>query len=104
MAHFAKVENGVVIEVIVADQSFIDSGSVGDPKLWIQTSYNTRRNQHPEGKPLRGNYASIGYTYDKINDVFIRPKPTFDAVLDESIWDWIEPEIQNEDFIQIVQK
>lgn len=90
MSHFAKVENGIVTEVIVAEQDFIDSGAVGDPKMWIQTSYNTRRNHHPDGRPLRGNYASIGYTYDAVNDVFIRPKPNEKAVLDKNIWDWMD--------------
>lgn len=88
MSHFAKVENGIVTEVIVAEQDFIDSGAVGDPSLWIQTSYNTRRNYHPEGRPLRGNYAVIGGTYDPVNDVFIRPKPHDRAVLNPKTWDW----------------
>jgi len=46
MAHFAKVENGIVTQVIVAEQEFIDSGAVGDPTTWIQTSYNTRNGEH----------------------------------------------------------
>lgn len=79
MAHFAQVdENDVVIQVIVAEQEFIDSGLVGDPASWIQTSYNTRGGIHygPDGEPdggiaLRGNYASIGGTYDRVNDVFL---------------------------------
>ena len=37
MAHFAQVENGIVVKVIVAEQDFIDSAVLG-----IQTSYNTR--------------------------------------------------------------
>lgn len=88
MSHFAKVENGIVINVIVAEQDFIDSGAVGDPSLWIQTSYNTRANRHPEGRPLRGNYASIGYTYDAENDVFIAPKPHEYSVLNTDTWTW----------------
>jgi hypothetical protein len=60
MAHFAKVENGKVIQVIVAEQDFIDT----QDGQWVQTSYNTHGNKHPNNKPLRGNYAGIGYTYD----------------------------------------
>ncbi len=89
MAHFAKVENGIVTQVIVADQDFIDSGAVGHG--WIQTSYNTHGNQHPEGRPLRGNYAGIGYTYDAGNDVFIAPKPFDNWILNIGSWLWEPP-------------
>ena len=89
MSHFAKVENGIVTQVIVAEQDFIDTGAVGHG--WIQTSYNTLGNQHPEGRPLRGNYAGIGYTYDEANDVFIAPKPFDNWVLDTATWLWNPP-------------
>ena len=89
MSHFAKVENGVVTQVIVAEEDFIATGAVGHG--WIQTSYNTFGNQHPEGRPLRGNYAGIGYTYDEENDVFIAPKPFDNWVLNTSSWLWEPP-------------
>jgi hypothetical protein len=89
MSHFAKVENGVVTQVIVAEQDFIDTGAVGHG--WIQTSYNTYGNQHPEGRPLRGNYAGIGYTYDEANDVFVAPKPFESWVLNNTTWLWEAP-------------
>ena len=89
MSHFARVENGIVTQVIVAEQDFIDTGAVGHG--WIQTSYNTLGNQHPEGRPLRGNYAGIGYTYDETNDVFIAPKPFDNWVLDTATWLWNPP-------------
>lgn len=89
MSHFAKVENGIVTQVIVAEQEFIDSGAVGHG--WIQTSYNTRGNEHPQGRPLRGNYAGIGFTYDEVNDVFIAPKPFDDWVLNTTSWLWEPP-------------
>lgn len=77
MSHFAEIdENGNVIRVIVAEQDFIDSGEVGDPNNWIQTSYNTCQGKHTKGGiPLRKNFASIGYKYDKDLDAFIPPKP-----------------------------
>ena len=82
MSHFAKVENNMVTQVIVAEQDFINSGAVGDPAAWIQTSYNTRGGIHygGDGQPdggsaLRKNYAGIGYTYDPATDAFIPPKP-----------------------------
>ena len=93
MAHFAKVINGIVTEVNVVDWETlnIEGHPWGDPSLWIQTSYNTHGNQHPEGRPLRGNYAGIGYTYDEANDVFIAPKPFDNWVLNTSSWLWEPP-------------
>ena len=90
MAHYAKVENGVVTQVIVAEQEFIDSAVLGHG--WIQTSYNTHGGQHTQGgTPLRGNYAGIGYTYDQTNDVFYAPKPYASWSLNESTWTWEAP-------------
>jgi hypothetical protein len=91
MSHFAKVENGIVTQVIVAEQSFIDTGLVGDPKSWIQTSYNTYGSRHPEGRPLRKNYAGIGYTYDSDRDAFIAPKPFNSWILNEDTCLWGAP-------------
>ena len=91
MSHFAKVVDGKVTQVIVAEQDFIDSYVDTSPGTWIQTSYNTHANQHPEGRPLRGNYAGIGFTYDHVNDVFIAPKPADNATLNEATWTWEVP-------------
>ena len=88
MAHFAKVENGVVANVIVAEQDVIDSGIFGHG--WVQTSYNTHGGQHANGgTPLRKNYAGIGYTYDEQRDAFIPPKPYPSWMLnkDTCLWD-----------------
>jgi hypothetical protein len=87
MSHFAKINNGIVTEVIVAEQDYIDS--LDD--TWLQTSYNTHGNQHPEGKPLRGNYAGIGYTYDATNDVFYAPQPYPSWILNNTTWLWEAP-------------
>jgi hypothetical protein len=89
MSHFAQVENGIVTQVIVAEQDVIDSGLFGTG--WVQTSYNTRGNQHPEGRPLRGNYAGIGYTYDQVNDVFYAPQPFASWTLNTTSWTWDSP-------------
>ena len=91
MAHFAKVENGLVTQVIVAEPDFISTGALGDPASWVQTSYNTHANQHPEGRPLRGNYAGIGFTYDKQHDVFYPPKPYPSWSMDQETWNWKAP-------------
>ena len=91
MSHFAKVVDGKVTQVIVAEPEFFDTFVDSSPGTWIQTSYNTHGNQHPEGRPLRGNYAGIGYTYDSQNDVFVAPKPFNSWVLNEDTWLWEAP-------------
>ena len=60
MAHYPEVKNGIVTNVIVTG----DSGVKDLPGKWVQTSYRTREGQHPEGKPLRKNFAGIGHIYD----------------------------------------
>lgn len=91
MAHYAKVNNGIVEQVIVAEADFFNTFIDTSPGTWIQTSYNTHGNQHPEGRPLRGNYAGIGFTYDAINDVFYAPKPYPSWVLNNTTWLWEAP-------------
>jgi hypothetical protein len=90
MAHFAKIENDIVTEVIVAEQDYIDT--LEDASQWIQTSYNTKGGVHVlGGEPLRKNYASIGYTYDSERDAFIAPKPYPSWILDEETCIWNAP-------------
>jgi hypothetical protein len=91
MAHYAKVNNGIVEKVIVAEADFFNTYVDSSPGTWLQTSYNTHGNQHPEGRPLRGNYAGIGYTYDATNDVFYAPQPYPSWTLNESTWLWKAP-------------
>lgn len=91
MSHFAKVENGLVTEVLVIEQDVIDTGLFGDPSLWVQTSYNTHGGQHPEGRPLRKNYAGIGYTYDAERDAFIPPNTFPSWSLNEETCLWEPP-------------
>jgi hypothetical protein len=77
MSHFAKIENGIVTQVIVAEQDVINSGLFGAPHTWVQTSYNTHNGVHAlGGTPLRKNFAGIGYTYDSIADEFNPPVVT----------------------------
>ena len=89
MSHFAKVKNGIVEQVIVAEQDFIDLGVL--PGAWIQTSYNTHAGQHPEGRPLRKNYAGVGYVYDSVRDAFYAPQPFASWSLDEETCTWQPP-------------
>jgi len=93
MAHFAKVnEQGIVEQVIVAEQDVIDSALFGLPSSWVQTSYNTHGGVHANGgTPLRKNYAGIGYTYDSVRDAFIPPKPFPSWLLNENSCLWESP-------------
>jgi hypothetical protein len=90
MGHFAKVNNGFVQQVIVAEQDYIDT--LPDASSWIQTSYNTYGGAHKNnGTPLRKNYAGIGFAYDQTKDAFIPPKPFNSWVLDEQTCLWNAP-------------
>ena len=91
MSHYAKVLDGKVIQVIVAEADFFTHFVDSSPGTWIQTSYNTKGNQHPEGRPLRGNYAGIGFVYDQANDVFYEPKPYPSWTLNKTTWLWESP-------------
>ena len=91
MSHFAKVVDGKVTQVIVAEKEFFDTFVDSSPGTWLQTSYNTHGNQHPEGRPLRGNYAGIGYNYDATNDVFYAPQPFPSWILNNTTWLWEAP-------------
>ena len=76
MGHFAKVVDGKVVQVIVAEPEFFDTFVDSSPGTWLATSYNTFGNKHTKGgTPLRGNYAGVGYTYDVQKDVFYAPQP-----------------------------
>jgi len=97
MSHFAKVVDGKVVQVIVAEKEFFDTYVDSSPGTWLQTSYNTHGNQHPEGRPLRGNYAGMGYTYDATNDVFYAPKPHDSWMLNTSTWLWEAPKPMPDD-------
>lgn len=92
MAHFAKVLDGKVLQVIVAEHEFFNTFVDSSPGVWIQTSYNTVGGKHLlGGTPLRGNYAGIGDTYDHTNDVFYTAQPFASWILNKSTWTWESP-------------
>lgn len=100
MAHCAEIKDGKVVRVIVTLDEYPDKqgGSLTCEQwcekiyggTWRQTSYNTHGGKHPENRPLRKNYAGIGYTYDSVRDAFIQPKPNELVVLDEDTCQWVE--------------
>ena len=99
MAHYAKVLEGIVETVIVAEPEFFNTFVDDSPGKWIQTSYNTRGGVHYEpnsntpssdqSKALRKNYAAVGYTYDKKRDAFIPPQqfPSWTLNNTTCLWD-----------------
>ena len=101
MAHYAKVVNGIVEKVIVAEAEFFDTFVDDTPGKWIQTSYNTRGGVHYEpnshtassdqSKALRKNYAGIGFTYDKVKDAFYEPQPYASWILNTTTCLWEPP-------------
>ena len=95
MAHFAKIEDGVVTQVIVvdnkdcADASGVEKEYIGAAfcerllgGTWKQTSYNGS---------IRKNYAGVGYTFDAARDAFIPPKPYNSWLLNEDTCLWDAP-------------
>ena len=92
MGHFAKVNQGIVEKVIVAEQDFIDNLINNSPGEDIQTSYNTYAGQHRDGgTPLRKNFAGVGYTYDATRDAFIPPQLYPSWTLNETTCVWEPP-------------
>ena len=101
MGHFAKVSNGIVTRVIVAEADFFNNFVDDSPGQWIQTSYNTIGGVHykpntnepseDQSKALRKNYAGIGYTYDATRDAFIPPQPFNSWTLNEDTCLWDSP-------------
>jgi hypothetical protein len=92
MSHFAKVVDGKVAQVIVAEPEFFQTFVDSSPGEWLQTSYNTHGGQHSNGgTPLRKNYAGIGYSYDRTKDAFIPPKPFASWVLNDTTCLWDAP-------------
>ena len=88
MSHYAKIEDGVVTQVIVADGPDWCEDNLGGE--WIQTSYNMQGGVHSGGKrPLNKNYAGIGYTFDGVG--FASPTPYPSWLLDSDTYLWGAP-------------
>jgi hypothetical protein len=86
MAHHAKIENGIVTQVIVTcdadEDTFADRMLVETGEQWLRTSYNNR---------IRYNFAGLFYSYDPVTDAFIAPKPECghpELILDTDIYQW----------------
>tara|TARA_R110000851_G_scaffold148301_1_gene288655 strand:- start:33287 stop:33652 length:366 start_codon:yes stop_codon:yes gene_type:complete len=93
MTHFAQIEDGVVTNVIVAEQDFIDNHATG---AWVQTSYNTTGGVHyapnsntaDGGVALNKNFAGIGHTYvDGVGFHAPQPYPSWSLNADTYVWE-----------------
>ena len=86
MAHFAEIDaDNTVLRVIVADTKEWCESNLGG--LWIQTSYNTHGNEHPEGRPLHKNYAGIGYKWDGTGFFAPQPFPSWSLNSETYLWE-----------------
>ena len=86
MAHFAEIDaDNTVLRVIVADTKEWCEQNLGG--TWVQTSYNTHANQHPEGRPLHKNYAGIGYHWDGVGFYAPQPFPSWTKNEETYIWE-----------------
>ena len=98
MAHYAKVVDGVVTQVIVAEAEFMNTFVDTSAGKWLQTSYNTYGGKHYDqegnedgGTPLRKNYAGIGFLYNKELDAFHQEQPYSSWTLNEDTCIWEAP-------------
>ena len=107
MAHYAKVVNGIVTKVIVAEADFFKTFVDDTAGAWIQTSYNTRGGIHYEphsntpssdqSKALRKNYAGVGFVYDSDKDAFYEPQPYASWTLNDTTCIWEPPNAKPDD-------
>lgn len=99
MATYARVKDNVVIDVIrVESEDVLEHIPHEEGAMWVQTSYNTTRGVHAQGKaPLRMNYAAIGHVYDPVLDAFYEPQPYPSWVLDEKTATWVPPILPADD-------
>ena len=109
MAHFAKIsEENEILAVVVVDnkdcqdengdeqeslgQAFLEANNNWPAHLWIKTSYWTYENKHNNGgTPFRGNFASLGGTWDSVNQIFWMPQPHASWTKNNSTATWDPP-------------
>jgi|TARA_R100000482_G_C5102017_1_gene136127 hypothetical protein len=82
MSHYAKVVDGMVTRVMVAEPEFIDIFVDDSPGTWIQTYKDGSQRKH---------YAGVGFKYDKTLDAFIPPSPYPSWTLNETTCLWEPP-------------
>jgi hypothetical protein len=104
MSHYAKVVDGIVKDILVADTDFMENFIDDSPGRWIQTSYNTNSGKHYDkdgkedgGIALRKNFAGVGHIYDEDLDAFYPPKPYESWVLNEDTCQWDSPVVRPDD-------
>jgi hypothetical protein len=104
MSHYAKVVNGIVKNLIVADTDFMENFIDDSPGRWIQTSYNTYGGKHYDkdrkedgGVALRKNYAGVGFIYNEELDAFYPPQPFTSWILNEDTCQWEAPVVRPDD-------
>ena len=90
MAHWAKVENGIVTQVNVVEDDFLQGNPERYTGTWVKTSYNTHGGVHTlGGTPLNKNYAGVGYSWDGVG--FAAPQPFNSWTLNQESYLWEAP-------------
>ena len=92
MPNFAKIKDGIVTQIIVAEKEFFDTFIDDSPGEWIDTNDES-------GK--RKNKAMIGHTYDKDRNAFIAPKPFDSWTLNENTCIWEAPKTEPVDGMHV---
>jgi len=99
ISHWAEIDNNNIVTRVLVGNNNDSAGDEGYKWLidnlggtWVKTSYNTIGGKHTlGGTPLRGNYAGIGYTYDKDLDAFYAPQPFPSWILNKTTFTWEAP-------------
>lgn len=92
MAHYAYLENNIVVAVTVGkDESVLIDGLDTETYYAQGTPYTVKRTSYNNN--IRKQYAAIGYTYDPVADVFIAPQPYASWSLDAN-FDWQAPTVK----------
>lgn len=93
---FAKIKNNIVIDILLADQTFINSLPSEDGITYVQYIDNAHlgkvydRDNNEIGETSQMNCASVGGFYDSDKDIFYdeQPYPSWTLTSD---YDWEAP-------------
>ena len=95
MAHYAYLENNIVVAVVVGKDEAESIDGLDTETYYAQgTPYTVKRTSYNGN--IRYNYAGVGYTYDAVRDAFIAPEPDNAIGFDEDKCQWIVPEVNLE--------
>ncbi len=96
MAHYAYLDNNIVVAVIVGkDETELIDGLDTETYYAQGTPYTVKRTSYNNN--IRKQYAGVGYSYDPVADVFIAPQPYPSWSLDKN-FNWQAPTVKPDGF------